>query len=130
MPIIAATIGVKFGTGTKLAMSSTIASPMPIPTTAIRTGRPMAITDPKAISRMNMAARMPAPSDPPPPENSAFWMRLPLKANVTPFPLAFLAASIIAVPSDFCSWKPGLSSCTSPNAIVRSGEMLRAPCGE
>src|SRR5438132_1515237 len=55
MPIIAATIGVKFGTGTKLASSPTMASPMPMPTIAIMTGRPLAMTDRKAMSRPEAA---------------------------------------------------------------------------
>ena len=61
-PIMANISGAKTGMfNTWLRMSSR-AKPMAMPNSAVRMGRPMATTEPKAMSMMIMAARMPAPS--------------------------------------------------------------------
>ena len=62
MPIMAAISGEKFGTVSTCVRSSSRATPMPSPASAVMTGRPMATTDPKASSMMRMAAVMPMPS--------------------------------------------------------------------
>ena len=62
MPIIAATWGAKSGVVRKLAMMPTPASEMTMPTIAVRIGRPIAMTDPNAMSSTTIAARMPTTS--------------------------------------------------------------------
>ena len=62
MPIMAAISGEKFGTTRRWVSSSSRATPIPRPASAVMTGRPMATTEPKASSMMMMAAVMPMPS--------------------------------------------------------------------
>ena len=62
MPIMAAISGEKVGTTRTWVSSSSSAMPMPSPKSAVRIGRPMATTDPKASSMIRMAAVMPMPS--------------------------------------------------------------------
>ncbi len=61
-PIIAASCGPKVGTTNGWLRTATMAKPMPMPNRAVRIGRPMAITEPKATSRMMIAAPMPISS--------------------------------------------------------------------
>ena len=62
MPIMAAISGAKFGTTRKWVTSSSRATPIPSPNSAVMMGRPIATTEPKASSMMMMAAVMPMPS--------------------------------------------------------------------
>ena len=62
MPIIAVTCGANEGTSSTRASRLTNASPSPIPNNAVMIGRPIASSDPNAISRMTTAARMPMSS--------------------------------------------------------------------
>ena len=62
MPIIAVTCGANDGTSVKRANSVTIASPLPMPNSAVMIGSPIARTEPNAISKMTTAARMPIAS--------------------------------------------------------------------
>jgi len=62
IPIIAVTCGAKEGTSVNRASSVTIASPMPMPNSAVMIGSPIARTDPNAINKMSTAARMPIAS--------------------------------------------------------------------
>ena len=62
MPIIVATWVVKSGVGTAAAHRPSAAIDAITPATAVRMGRPMATTDPNAISRMMAAASRPTPS--------------------------------------------------------------------
>ena len=62
MPTIATAAVVKSGMSTKLRTVSTMAMPVPMPNSAVPIGRPMASTDPNAMSRMIMAAAMPMAS--------------------------------------------------------------------
>ena len=106
-PIMAATMLVKLGTSTTLASTSMMARPMPMPMIAVRIGRPMASTDPKAISRMTMAARVPAPSELPPVSNSAFWMAKPPSSNLTPEP------AVLASPASLAAWAAAIMALAS-----------------
>ena len=65
MPIMAASCGPNVGTTTPWLKSAMTPNPMPIPNRAVRIGSPMAITEPKAISRMMIAAAIPMASLPP-----------------------------------------------------------------
>ncbi len=62
MPIIAVTCGANDGTSVNRASSVTMARPVPMPNIAVMIGRPMASTDPNAIKRIRIAARMPIAS--------------------------------------------------------------------
>ena len=62
MPIMAASWVANSGTEVAWESSSTTAKPTPMPNRAVRMGRPMASTEPKAISRMTMAAMRPIAS--------------------------------------------------------------------
>ena len=62
-PIIAATCGAKSGVVKTLARIPTPASEIAMPMIAVRIGRPIAISEPNAKSRMMIAARMPTISD-------------------------------------------------------------------
>ena len=62
MPIIAVTCGANDGMSITAANSVTIASPMPMPNSAVMIGSPIASSDPNAISRMSTAARTPMSS--------------------------------------------------------------------
>ncbi len=62
MPIMAASCGPNVGTVTPWLSIEMTAKPMPMPNNAVMIGRPMAMTDPKATSRMMMAAKMPMAS--------------------------------------------------------------------
>ncbi len=62
MPIMAASSWPKVGTLMPWLRKSTTPKAMATPNRAVRIGRPMAMTEPKASSRMMMAARMPTPS--------------------------------------------------------------------
>ena len=59
MPIIDATWAVKSGVWTTCDQSVTAPRAVMIPRIAVTIGRPMATTEPKATSRMNIAARRP-----------------------------------------------------------------------
>ena len=59
MPIIAATCGAKLGVVKTLARMPTPASEMAMPMSAVRIGRPIAISEPNAMSSTMIAARMP-----------------------------------------------------------------------
>jgi hypothetical protein len=59
MPTIDATWTVKSGVDTTAAHSSTPARPMVMPNSAVRMGSPMATSEPKAMSRITMAASRP-----------------------------------------------------------------------
>ena len=59
IPIIAAAWVAKLGIVNRLAVSSTRAIPHPMPNSATRIGRPIASSEPKAMSRMTMAASRP-----------------------------------------------------------------------
>ncbi len=61
-PIMASISGAKMGTFSTWLSRSSRAKPMAMPNRAVRIGSPMATTDPKAISMINMAPRIPAPS--------------------------------------------------------------------
>ena len=63
MPTIDATWFVNPGVGTTADQSSTSASPMAMPATAVTSGRPIATTEPKATSRITIAAIRPIDSD-------------------------------------------------------------------
>ena len=65
MPIMAASWVANSGTEVTWESSSTMAKPTPMPNRAVRIGRPMASTEPKAISRMTTAASRPMASVPP-----------------------------------------------------------------
>ena len=73
MPIMAASSVPKVGTMSQRLSSETMATPTPMPNSAVTIGRPMAMSDPKAISRMTMAARIPMNSLAP---NSGFCTEL------------------------------------------------------
>ena len=62
MPIIAVTCGANDGTSSTRARSVTTASPIPMPNSAVMIGRPIASSEPNAISRMKTAASMPIAS--------------------------------------------------------------------
>ena len=76
-----ATSGANAGVLATLAMIPTPARAMPIPTTAVTIGRPMATTDPNAISRMTMAASKPNASDA---GMAPVWNGLPPNSTSTP----------------------------------------------
>ena len=61
-PIIARSSGEKVGTLRRWLTRSSTAKPIATPNSAVRMGRPMATTDPKAMSMMMIAAVMPMPS--------------------------------------------------------------------
>ena len=65
MPIMAASWVANSGTEVAWESSSTMANPTPMPNRAVRMGRPMASTEPKAMSRMTTAASRPMASVPP-----------------------------------------------------------------
>ncbi len=62
MPIIAATCGTKLGVVRTLAMIPTPASETAIPMSAVRIGRPIAMSDPNATSNTTIAAMIPTTS--------------------------------------------------------------------
>ena len=59
MPIIDATWTVKSGVSTTAAHRPTEPNPMPMPITAVMSGSPAAMIEPKAISRITAAASRP-----------------------------------------------------------------------
>ena len=71
MPIMAASSVPKVGTVTARLMKSTVPNAIASANRAVRMGRPMAMTEPKASSRMTIAARMPTPSLAP---KANFWI--------------------------------------------------------
>ena len=61
-PIIASISGEKMGTLSTWLMRSSNAKPIATPNSAVMIGRPIATTDPNAMSMINIAARIPMPS--------------------------------------------------------------------
>ncbi len=109
--------------------SPTIANPVPMPSNAVKIGRPIASTDPNASSRMTTAATSPITSDDPPKLGNRN-MRPP-SSNVAP-PISFPGSAIsmmrLAVSSE--TWPARLSNWISPYAIFPPGATWRAPAGE
>ena len=93
MPIIAASSVPKVGTVSARLNRSMTPIPMPIPNRAVRIGRPMAITDPKAMSRMTIAARTPIVSLEPGLAVSAFVIGCPASSTWKPGRFAARAVS-------------------------------------
>ena len=81
MPIMAASVPAKLGIENTLASNVTSPSPMPMPKSATRIGKPMARTEPKAMSRMMMAA--PTPTISVTPGSLRDWNMLPESATVS-----------------------------------------------
>jgi len=70
------------------------ANPMPMPNRAVMIGRPMAMTEPNATSRMMMAAKMPMASLDPGVANTALLMGWPPNSTSRPGGVAALAVSM------------------------------------
>ena len=83
-PIMAIISGPKPGTVMRWLAKSTSPKPIPRPINAVRRGRPMATTDPKAMSMMMMAARIPMPSLEPGAACTASETGLPPRATSNP----------------------------------------------
>ena len=81
MPIIIATCVVKSGVGTTAAHSPSAAMDAATPPSAVTMGRPMATTEPNAMSRITAAASRPTTSLA---GTSTSWNRSPPKATSTP----------------------------------------------
>ena len=95
-PIIVATELAQSGTSTMLASRLPAARPTPTPNSAVASGRPIATSDPNAISRMIAAMSSPGPSAPML-VDWALSIAWPASSICTPSARAAAARSIISV---------------------------------
>src|SRR5579872_1391594 len=116
-------IGENEGAGNTWPSSAISDRPEPMPNSAVTTGRPIASTDPNAISSTIAAAPTPMPSVAPPYGVSARSTTSPPRLNVTPCPEAALASCISASASPFGMLAPGLENWTVANAMCPSREI-------
>ncbi len=129
MPIMAASSWPKVGTLIPWLMKSMTPKAMATPNRAVTMGRPMAITEPKASSRMMMAARMPTPSAAPKANFCTLVIGDPPSSIAKPGPALALALSITAwIESLGRSWV-FLSNCTVPKAVCPSRLIWALPPG-
>ena len=96
MPIIAASSWPKVGMAMAWLRRSMIAKEIATPKRAVRIGSPMAMTDPKATSRMITAARRPAPSVEPGCDLMVFSIGAPPSSTSMPAGAPTLARSMTA----------------------------------
>ena len=93
-PIIAASSGEKVGITSRWVSSSSTAMPIASPSSATRIGRPIATTEPKAISMMKMAAVTPIPSAGPGEAATTVEIGAPPSATLSPGSADACAVSI------------------------------------
>ena len=95
------------GAGKMCPSSAISASPEPMPISAVAIGRPIASSEPNAISSTIAAAPTPIPLEAPPYGVSARSTTSPPRLNVTPSLLAAVASCISAVASLLGMCAPG-----------------------
>ena len=113
--MIVATMGENDGAGTMCPSSAITESPAPMPRIAVISGRPIASSDPKAMSKTIPAAMMPAPWLGPPYGVSARSITSPPMLNLVPSADADLASEIRASAS-----LSGMADGCTPNWIVEN----------
>ncbi len=112
MPIIAASSVPKVGTTTARLKTSMMPMPAPIPNSAVRIGRPIAMTEPNATSRIRIAARTPIASLEPGLAVSAFVIGWPASSTWKPGRFATRAVSTTRVTSAAARLSVVVSNCT------------------
>src|SRR5487761_2460444 len=121
-PIIAANWGAKLGSGAKLATSARMAKADPRPKSAEPTGRPIATIEPKATTRITIAAMRPNYSELKLPCSTLATTRPP-GSTTRPWLLAATVTAINALMSLVFSVAAGFDHWTVDPAIVPSFEI-------
>jgi len=113
-------MGPNDGAGIRCPISAMSDSPQPMPNSAVTMGRPMASTDPNAISSTMAAAPVPIPSVAPPYGVSALSTTSPPRLNVSPWPEAAVASCISARASLLGILAVATENCTLAKAMCPS----------
>ena len=120
-PIMIATELAHSGTSMRLAISLPPARPIPTPNSAVASGRPMATSEPKAMSRISAAIASPGPSAPML-LACTFSMACPDSSIWTPAARASAARSTMSEATSTGKRAPVVSSWTTAYAVVPSAD--------
>ena len=130
IPIMAAISGEKFGTVRRCVNSSSRATPIPRPASAVITGRPMATTEPKASNMMMSAAVMPMPSLGPGAAVTAAEIGLPPSATWKPGRASDWAVEMTVLIAPVGMSAVSVLNWTCAKAMSPCGAIWWAPAGE